>query len=164
LDVGTLTITGQNTAGTDSTISVPKLPSAMAPSMIDSIGRKHDIFYQTIVPSAEKFLKPDSFYTIQLGGAGNIPATGFKDQIYLAKGMTVMSPDLEDNGPLKANTDYTVHWTPGGQGNAPAGTDILGVTWLVDSKGSPTHMCPVLESAGQFTIPAATIAEYRQVA
>lgn len=163
LDVGTLTITGKNTAGEDKSIPLAKTDNGTGLSA-DSIGRKHNLFYQTILPKAEDYVAPNSFYTINFGGSASVPATTFKDQLFMAQGFTVNNPGLEENGPLKASTDFTVHWTPAESSNAPTGTDVLGITWLVDSNGSPTHMCPVLESAGQFTIPAATIAEYRQVA
>jgi hypothetical protein len=159
LDVGALSITGKNKAGTDVTISLEKKTAA-----IDSIGRPHDLFYQIISPDADKFLLPDSSYTVNLGGSDKVAATSFKDALFLAKDFTITMPQVEGNGPMKANADFTVKWNPVQSANLPAGAEVLGVTWLVDSKGAPTHMCPVAHSAGTFTIPAATIAEYRTIA
>ena len=161
LDVGAVTFSGKNTAGTATTIN-----AAMMGPATDSIGRPHDIFYQAINPDAAKYLVPDSSYTVNFGGAGNIAATAFENAIFLpsATNYTVTSPSLEDNGPLIANTDFTVHWTPGTNMNLPAGDEVLGLTWLVDAAGSPTHVCVAPHSAGQFTIPGTAIAEYKQIA
>jgi hypothetical protein len=41
---------------------------------------------------------------------------------------------------------------------------ILGVTWLLDETGSPTHMCVAAVGDGKFTIPGATIKEYKDAA
>ena len=159
LDVGTVKITGKNTAGQDVVINVPKQAKGL-----DNIGRPHDIFYQTILPKAEENLQPNSSYTLEIGGNGVIAQASLKDQFFMAQTFQVSSPGFEENGPLKATADFPVHWTAAESTNAPMGTDVLGVTWLVDSKGSPTHMCPTAVTDGQFTIPAATIAEYRRVA
>ena len=159
LDVGTVSMTGKNTAGADVTITLDK----MGPG-IDNIGRKHDLFYQKISPKAGDFLKFNSSYTVNLGGNGPIQATTFTDALFLSENFSIGTPGLEDDGPLKATADYTVTWTPMESSNLPAGAEVAGVTWLVDSKGSPTHMCPVAHSAGTFTIPAATIADYKTVA
>lgn len=164
LDVGALTITGKNTAGTNVTITVPKGTGAK-----DQIGRPHDIFYQIVSPDAAAFLKPDSAYTVNFGGAGTFPATSFKDALFLAADFTVTMPTLEENGPLKAGTDFPVKWNPSVSANLPSktgliGGDVLGVTWLVDTTGAPTHMCPVAHSAGQFTIPGTAITEYKAIA
>jgi hypothetical protein len=164
IDVGALTITGKNTANADVTITVPKLPAGT-----DQIGRTHDIFYQTVQPGAELFLKPDSAYTVNLGGAGTFPATTYKDALFLAANFTVDMPTLEGDGPLTAGTDFPVKWNPQVSANLPPktgliGGDVLGVTWLVDTTGAPTHICPVAHSSGQFTIPGTAIAEYKQIA
>jgi len=165
LDVGTLTITGKNAAGTDVTFDIPKQPAGK-----DQIGRPHDIFYQFVQPNAPDLLKPDSFYDVKFGGSATVPATTFSKAIYLAgEYPSVQTPGLEDNGPLKASADFPVAWTPGVSANKPpdsglVANTILGVTWLLDVTGSPTHMCVAPVSAGAFTIPAATIAEYKQVA
>lgn len=159
LDVGTLSITGKNKAGADVTINLEKKPKGT-----DSIGRQHDLFYQVINPVADNFLLPDSFYTVNLGGSDKVAAASLKDALFLAQDYTVSMPDVNDNGPLKANADYTVKWAPRQSLNLPAGQEVLGVTWLADADGSPTHICPVGNDAGSFTIPAATIAEYRQIA
>jgi len=165
VDVGTLTISGKNRAGGDVTIDVPKLmPASGQTSLRDSIGRPHPFVYQTLKPSAEMYIQPDSFYNVTLSGSDKIAATTFKDALFMAKDFTVMNPGLEGNGPMRATQPFTVSWTPATSANLPAGQDVLGVTWLTDDTGSPTHMCPVLHSAGTFTIPAATIAEYRQIA
>jgi hypothetical protein len=159
LDIGTLTITGKNTAGADVTIDVPKKPKGL-----DNIGRPHDIFYELLHPNASDNLKFNSSYSVNFSGNGAIPAASMTDAIFLSADFTVANPALEDNGPLKTTADYTVHWNPMESSNLPMGAEVLGVTWLVDSNGSPTHMCPVEHGAGTFTIPAATIAEYRTIA
>jgi hypothetical protein len=159
LDVGTVTVTGKNGAGADVTIPIDKQPMGL-----DQFGRPHDIFYQTVKPNVTDFLKPDSAYTVDFGGAGTIPATSFNDNIFLAQDFQISEPALEDNGPLVAGTDFTVKWTPATSANLPAGDEILGVTWLVDATGAPTHMCPTLHSAGTFTIPGTAITEYKAIA
>ena len=159
LDVGTLTVTGKNNAGVDTMIPIPKMPAGL-----DAIGRRHDIFYQTVVPIADNNLKPDSSYTVSFGGNGAIAATNLTDSLFLAKDFTVTSPDIEGNGPLVAGTDFPVKWNPVTSANLPAGDEVLGVTWLADTTGSPTHMCPTLHSAGAFTIPGAAITEYKAIA
>ena len=157
VDVGTLTITGQNAANTAVTIDVPKQAAGN-----DAIGRPHDIFYQTVIPDADTVLKPNSEYDVRFGGAaGGLPATTFDNAIFLAGDFTVNNPDIEGDGPLVAGTDFPVAWTPG---TTSAPDTVLGITWLVDSNGKPTHMCPVEHSAGQFTIPGQAITEYRQIA
>jgi hypothetical protein len=159
LDVGTLTITGKNTAGADVTISVDKQPTGN-----DAIGRPHSVFYQVIKPNAADWLKFDSPYAVKFGGSAAVPATTFEGGLFLAAKYDVSSPSLEDNGPLIANTDFTVHWTPSTSANLPAGDDVNGLTWLVDVTGAPTHVCPAAMSAGQMTIPGKTIAEYQAIA
>lgn len=164
LDIGALTITGKNTAGTDVTITVPKQPKGN-----DAIGRPHDIFYQVINPNAADWLKFDSPYTVKFSGspAGAspaIPATSFDAGLYLAAKFDVTNPGLEDNGPLVAGTDFTVHWTPSTTAGLPSGDEVNVITWLVDLNGAPTHMCPAPMSAGQFTVPGSAIAEYQAIA
>jgi|GEM_PF-5684930 len=166
VDVGTLTIKGKNTAGADVSIDVPKQPKGN-----DQLNRPHDLFYQFLQPNADALLKSDSFYTVEFGGvAGGMPATTFKDAIYLSADYGgVMNPGIEDNGPLIPGTDFPVSWTPPNPVNKPAasnlvGGDILGVTWLVDLNGSPTHVCIVPASAGTFVIPGAAITEYKAAA
>jgi hypothetical protein len=170
LDVGTLTIKGKNTAGADVTIDVPKKPKGT-----DNIGRPHDIFYEIVQPDAAAYLQRNSAYSITFGGAGTIPNATFADGVtngnglFLAEAITVNSPTLEENGPLVGGTDFTVKWTPSTSSNLPAaaqliGGDVLGVAWLVDTKGSPTHMCPTLLPTGQMTIPGSAINEYKAIA
>jgi hypothetical protein len=159
LDIGDLTITGKNAANADVTIAVPKKPKG-----IDNIGRPHDIFYENIHPNANDNLKFNSSYTVNFSGNGSIPATTMTDAIFLSADFTVKNPDLEGNGPMKAGVDFPVEWNPVESSNLPAGSEVLGLTWLVDSNGSPTHLCPVAHSAGKFTIPGATITEYKQIA
>lgn len=157
VDVGTVTIKGKNTAGTETTITVPKQPAGT-----DAIGRAHNIFYQTVLPDADMYTKGGEYYDVTFGGAGSIPATTFDDALYMANHFTVSSPGLEDDGPLVAGTDYTVNWTPATNNNPDE--EVLGITWLVDDTGSPTHICPTLHSAGTFTIPGSAITEFRQIA
>ena len=164
LDVGTVSLTGKNTAGADVTIDLPKQPKGL-----DSVGRPHDIFYQTIVPVAAANLVPNSSYTVKIGGAGAIPATTLTDGLFMAADFTVNTPGLEENGPLVAGTDYTVHWTPATSAKLPpaaelVGGGVAGITWLVDVMGSPTHICPADHAAGQFKIPGAAITEYKAIA
>ncbi|HEU0037030.1 MAG TPA: hypothetical protein VFQ53_40745 [Kofleriaceae bacterium] len=156
LDIGTLTITGKNATNADVSLAIDKQAAGT-----DAIGRPHDIFYQKINPNADDFIKPDSAYTVAFGGSGTIPATTFNDAIYLANTFTVQNPGVEDNGPLVAGTDFPVAWTPA---TSTASDEVLGVTWLVDATGKPTHMCPVLHSAGAFTIPGSAITEFKAIA
>jgi hypothetical protein len=164
LDVGTLTISGKNTAGADVTIPVPKgtMPT-------DQIGRAHDIYYQSVVPDAPMNLKPNSSYSVKFTGSGTVPATTLPDALFLAENFTVKNPDLESNGPLIAGTDFPVEWNPATSTNQPpagqlVGGGVLGITWLVDTNGAPTHLCPVAHSDGHFTIPGQAITEYKAAA
>lgn len=156
LDVGTLTITGKNGAGVDTTIPMTKMTGGM-----DNINRKHDVFYQNITPNAAALLKEDSSYTVTMSGAGTIPATTMTNALFLPNSYQILSPAQEDNGPLVAGTNFPVTWTPGTSANLPAGDEVLGLVWLIDSLGAPSHLCVTLHSSGTFTIPGATIAEYR---
>ena len=169
VDVGTLTISGKNAAGTDVSFDVPKQNAGT-----DQIGRPHDIFYQLVTPNASALLKPDSYYDVKFGGSATVPATTLKDAIYLAADYpSVQNPGMEDNGPLVAGTttSFPVSWTPdpGHYANKPPAAelvagDILGITWLLDVTGSPTHMCVVPATTGGFTIPGTAIAEYKTAA
>jgi hypothetical protein len=167
VDVGTLTIIGKNAAGTAVSFDVPKNPTGAG---VDQIGRPHDIFYQLVTPNAPDLLKPDSFYDVKFGGSTTVPATTFPQAIYLAADYpSVQNPDMENNGPLTATADFPVAWTPGNSANKPPDSElvastILGVTWLLDMTGSPTHMCVVPASAGAFTIPKTAIAEFKVAA
>lgn len=164
LDVGTLTLTGKNMAGADVTIPIDKMPMGT-----DAFGRPHDIFYQKINPIAEMTLKPDSAYAVKFGGspagaATQIQATTLDNALYLAAKFDVSSPAHEENGPLVAGTNFTVHWTPTPSPGLPMGDEENVITWLVGLNGAPTHMCPAPLSAGQFTIPGQAIAEYQAIA
>jgi hypothetical protein len=164
LDVGTLTITGKNTAGADVSIPVQKTTGKK-----DAFNRLHDVFYQTAQPDAAMTLKPDSSYGIKFGGspagaATQIPATTLDNALFLAASIDVSSPGHEDNGPMVAGTPFTVHWTDTPSANLPPGDEEQVITWLVGTNGAPTHMCPAKLSDKQFTIPGQAIAEYRQLA
>lgn len=161
LDVGTLTITGKNMVGADVMIDIPKLPAGT-----DDFGRSHNIFYQVTNQDASRFLQPDSAYTVKFGGSASIPATTFPDGLLLPADFQVSIPNLEDNGPLVAGTDYTAHWTPAASSNLPglSGSEVIGATWLMDTTGAPTHMCPTYHAAGQFKIPGSAITEYKDIA
>lgn len=159
LDVGTLTITGKNAKGLDSTITVDKLPTGT-----DAFARPHDIFYQKITPNADDVIKPDSAYSVKFGGSPTFPAASLDNSLYLASKFDVSGPTLEENGPLVAGTDFTVHWTPTATPGLPMGDDLAVTTWLVDVNGGATHMCPMPFDAGQFTIPGKAIAEYQAIA
>ncbi|HET7500526.1 MAG TPA: hypothetical protein VFK02_05965 [Kofleriaceae bacterium] len=166
VDVGTLTVVGKNAAGQDVSLDVPKQPAGR-----DQIDRPHDLYYQLVRTDAASLPAPDSFYDVKFGGSATVPATTFKDAIYLASGYTepLAAPDLENNGPLDPDKDFPVQWTSGASANKPAADrlvsgGILGIVWLLDVNDSPTHMCVVPDSANQFTIPSATIAEYKAAA
>jgi hypothetical protein len=159
LDVGTLTIKGKNEAGADISTVVPKQGEG-----IDQIGRAHPIFYQNVVAPAGDFIRPDAKYTVEFSGSDKVAATTFTDTILMANTFDVMSPGLEDDGPLVAGTDFPVRWTPSQSPNIGSDTEVLGITWLVDATGKPTHMCPTLHSQGEFTIPGAAITEFRAIA
>jgi hypothetical protein len=160
LDVGTLSFAGKNPAGADSTIDVPKQPAGK-----DMINRAHDTWYQDVIPDAATKLKPDSLYSVKFGGAGNVPATEYKDAIYLGDMSAVSNPALEDDGPLKSGTDFPVSWTAGSSANKPAGDEVLGITWLLTVPHAQAVMlCPVLLGAQGFTIPGAVIADFKATA
>jgi hypothetical protein len=159
LDIGTMTITGTKGDGTASTIDVPKLAAGT-----DQIGRPHNIFYQTVIPDAAKQQKLDSSYSVAFSGGSGAPAANMKDAIFLSSDFTVKNPGIEDNGPLVPGTDFKVEWNPTTSANLPEGDSVLGVTWLVDATGKPTHMCPVAHSAGTFTIPGSAITEFKMIA
>lgn len=164
LDVGTVTLTGKNTAGVDVTIPLDKVTAKT-----DVFGRPHDIFYQKIAPAAEMTLKPDSAYAVKFGGSPStattpIPASTLDNALYLSANFDVTGPAHEENGPLVAGTNFTVHWTATPSPNLPPGDQEQVITWLVGLNGAPTHMCPAPRSAGQFTIPGQAIAEYQALA
>lgn len=163
VDVGSFTVIGENAAGTTVSIDVPKQPAGL-----DNIGRPHDLFYQTITPNADDSLKHNSSYDVEFSGSGDIPAASFADALFLPNDFTVNSPDLEDNGPITANT--VVKWTPAN--STPPATPnyagghagVAGLVLLVDTNGSPTHLCLTDHGSGQFTIPGTAVEEYKQVA
>jgi hypothetical protein len=157
LDVGTLTIRGKNEAGADVAREIPKLTDGA-----DQIGRTHPIFYQHVVAPAGDFIRPDAKYTVELGGSETIEATTFTDTILMANTFDVLSPGLEDDGPLVAGTDFLVQWTP--SQSIGINAEVLGVVWLVDVMGKPTHMCVTLHSVGEFTIPGRAIGQFREIA
>jgi hypothetical protein len=164
LDMGTLTISGKNKAGADVTTIVPKKPAGT-----DQIDRPHDIFYEIVQPNVDDFIKPNSAYSVKFGGSGTVPATTLPDALFLADTFAVHDPGLEDDGPLVAGTDFPVAWTPATSSNLPptsqlVGGGVVGITWLVDVKGSPTHACPTAHSDGHFTIPGTAIQEYVDIA
>jgi hypothetical protein len=168
IDVGTLTISGKNAAGADVTSTIPKL-TPTATMMTDQIGRPHDLWYQTVQPNADAFIKPNSSYSVKFGGSGTCAATTLPDALFLAENFTVKNPGLEDNGPLVPGTDFPVEWNPATSSNLPptgqlVGGAVLGITWLVDETGAPTHMCPVAHADGHFTIPGSAITEYKAIA
>lgn len=115
-------------------------------------------------PDAAGLFRPNSAYAVQLGGAGQVPLTLFVDVLFLPADFTVTAPALEDNGPLEPGVPFDVRWNPQPSPNLPPNEDVLGVVWLEDSRGSPTHLCPVLHSSGRFTIPGAAIAESKAIA
>lgn len=161
LDVGTVDIIGKNAAGTETTINLPNKGAGT-----DSIGRPHDIYYQELNPGADTYLQPDSAYDVKLGGAGNIPATTLTGNqgLFLPKHFDISAPAAEDNGPFIPGQDFTVHWTSTTNENLPAGQEVLGVAWLLDSNGSPVLMCPTSAETGQMTITGADITAYKEVA
>jgi hypothetical protein len=165
VDVGTLTFVGKNTAGMDVSFDVPKQPAGR-----DQIDRPHDIFYQLVQPNAAALLKPDSFYDVKFGGSATVPATTFKDAIYLASEYgEPLVPDIENNGPLIDGQDFSVMWSAGASANKPSADRlvagaVLGVVWLLDVTGSPTHMCVVPAANNGFTIPGSAIHEYKLAA
>jgi hypothetical protein len=162
-----MSISGKNTAGNPVTWDVPQMRNGT-----DDLGRAQDIWYQTVVPNAGDFLAPDSSYTVSItGNGGSVPATTFdvaapsdnKAGLYFAGGITVSAPDLNDNGPLVGGTDYTVHWTPPVNTNMPANDFPMVTIWLIASNGVAVEMCPVPADQGQFTIPGATINDFKTV-
>ncbi len=158
LDVGTFAMKGKNTAGTDTTISLAKMMNTR-----DNIGRPHDVFYQHISPNAGANLKFDSSYDAVFGGTADFPATTLPNALFLPADYAIGTPALEDNGPLRPTADYTVTWTPATSSNLPAGDEVLGLVWLIDSNGSPSHLCVTQHSTGTFTIPKETIADYKVI-
>jgi hypothetical protein len=165
LDVGTLTIRGRNESDASVDLTIPKLVSTS-----DALGRPHDVFYQTVVSDAGGLLVADSRYDVTFSGAGSIPPTAMDDAIILPNEFTVNSPDLEGDGPLIAGTDFSVGWTAATTTGMPSsdptviGGDVLGLAWLVDVTGRPTHLCVTLHNEGELTISGSTISEYRAIA
>jgi len=165
VDVGTLTLIGKNAAGAAVSFDVPR-----GTGPVDQIGRPHDIFYQLFQPTAADLLKPDSFYDVKFGGSAAVAATTLQRALYLpAEYSSVQNPGLEDNGPLEAGVEFPVAWTVGNSANKPPDTElvgntILGVTWLLDVTGSPTHMCIAPAGAQAFTIAGTAITEYKTIA
>jgi hypothetical protein len=161
IDLGAMTITGKNAADAAVTIDMPKKPAGT-----DGIGRAHDIYYQEITPVADSVLQPSSQYDVHFAGAGTFPAVDMtgKQGIFLPPKFEISAPAFEDNGPLVPGTDFTVHWTSTTPTNLPAGDEVLGVAWLLDSNGSPVFMCPTAASAGSMTIPGSAIAAYKTAA
>jgi hypothetical protein len=159
LDIGALTIIGKNNADASVMIDVPKLPPGR-----DQLGRPHDVYYQVTKPIAAAFLKSDSTYTVKLGGAGIVPPTTFDNALVLTTDFMVTMPMIDGDGPLIPGQELTVKWLPATSSNLPPNTDLLGVVWLLDTMGAPTHLCPIPHSAGQFTITGAAITEYKTLA
>ena len=154
LDVGTVTIRGPSGASTMTSLELAKQGAGT-----DFLGRPHTVFYQAHAPDAADFV-PDAAYDVILGGAGTIPATTFAGGLFTPGDVSVNTPDLEDDGPLVAGTDYTVHWMPVGPQPSAADAPWLGVTWLLTTNGAPAIICPTVESAGQLTIPGDAIQAY----
>ena len=168
LDVGTVTLTGKNRAGMDVSIDVTK----QSPGN-DNLGRPHDgPFYQAIAPNADSYIAPDSAYTVAFGGSTTIPASTFSgDQgLFMPADYQIGTPAQENDGPLVAGTDFPVTWTPTTSTNLPAGCPNcvggapLGLVWLIDSNGKPAFLCLADRTSGSFTIPGATITDYKAVA
>jgi hypothetical protein len=167
IDVGAMSISGKNTAGNPVTWQVPQMTNGT-----DDLGRKQDIWYQTILPNAGDYLAPNSSYTVSIAGnGGSVPATTFdvaapsnnNAGLFLGNGITVNTPALNDNGPLVGGTDYTVHWTPSTASNLPANDAPMVAVWLVSTTGVAIEACMAPASQGQFTIPGATINEFKTV-
>lgn len=158
LSAGSVTIKGKNAAGADVTI-----PNMKMSNMKDPFQRTHETFYLNISPNAPELAKPNSAFTVEFGGEGAFEATTETDALFLAESFTVKNPGLEDNTPIQTDRDFTVQWNPVESTNLPPGDQVLGVTWLVDQLGGPTHMCPTLHAAGQFTVPAAALQEHKAI-
>lgn len=156
LDVGTLSLTGKNAAGTTLTIATTELRDGA-----DLLGRPHDIFYQRFSPNADDLLQPDSSYDVAMSGMDPIATTAIEDGVFVPHDFEVVSPGVEDNGPLVAGMSFPVTWTPAVSANKRPDEDILSLVWLSDLTGRPSHVCVTLHGSGMFTIPGETVAEYR---
>ena len=159
LDLGALSLHGANTAGTTATTTIPELMDST-----DALGRAQDYYYQLVQPDASSLLAPDSAYTVSFAGTMTIPNGTFSQDVFVPAMFQVSQPDLEDDGPLVAGTDYRVYWTPTTSMNLPAGMDELAFVWLLDTSGAPLFLCIADRATGSFTIPGQTIADYKQVA
>jgi hypothetical protein len=154
-DVGALTFTGKNEAGTDVTVTPVKKTAAR-----DTINRMHDVFYEIITPDATTIVQDNSHYDMHFSGGADIPATDFtgKNGVYMPPDFMIGSPAREDNGPIGPG-DYTVTWsnpTP-----PETGETLLHVSWfLAVPTAEPLYLC-VSDTDGTFTFPAATIAAYK---
>ena len=159
LDVGDLTIQGPTSSGTIATTSILELTNST-----DVLGRVQDVYYQLVRPDAAALLEADAPYDVTLSGTATIPGTTLDQPVYVPAMFQVSSPDLEDNGPLVAGTDYAVHWTPTASAGVPPNDLVLGLVWLLDTSGAPLFLCLADRSSGSFTIPGQVIADYKQLA
>ena len=158
LDLGALAIHGPTSSGTIATTSIPELTNST-----DALGRAQDVYYQLVQPDAATLLAPDAVYSLAVSGTATIPGTTLDQSVYVPAMFQVSAPDLEDNGPLVAGTDYPVHWTPTSSTNVSPGP-VIGFIWLLDTSGAPTFLCVADYNSGSFTIPGQTIADYKQLA
>ena len=156
LDMGMVALRGPNTAGTIATTLLPKLPAGT-----DALGRAQDVYYQLVQPNADDVLAPGATYTVNVFGTAMFPDTTFDSGIALPSQFSVYSPALDENGPFVAGNNTTIFWTPG---PAPSPSPPIGLIWLEDVDGVPTHVCETDYGAGLFTISGTTLTEYQQIA
>lgn len=176
VDVGGINMIGQNAAGDDVTLEIPKAhPAGADPDTdpaypdsypYDNVGLMHQIFWQAIIPNADAQMKPGSSYDVELTGSDTFDPVTYPGAVYLPKAFTLNSPDFNAGGPppnLTAGQDADLGWQVVTNDAAPMGVPIQQVIFLVDPMThTAVYVCPTKASDGHFTIPGDVITSYRE--
>jgi hypothetical protein len=172
VDVGDLTISGQNTAGKDVDIAIPLGSPKTVPTFPnDDFARTHDVFYQLKAPNADEFVQPDSRFNVTLSGGKGSQESVYEDATYMAGLFEPGEPGLEDDEfGLGTKGDVTVTWNAPEEPNQNQldksqliGGGLLTAVVLGDlGTGAPVMFCPVPAAQGEFTITADVVASFRE--
>jgi hypothetical protein len=100
------------------------------------------------------FITGDATYTVKFGGSANFPATEFKDIIYVPGLWTPVSPAIDENPVLKADTPLTITYTTPANSNKPADHSINTLVFFVGAIDPPVVACIEEGTDGSITIPA----------